>query len=443
VTKVRSSAFCWFPVEKRVQVDVGHQVVAHVSGIQRCGSPWACPTCAPVVRERRALDIDVGLRMLLETGGGAVLVSLTTRHHRGDRLAARLDVVSAALKRCLRGNAWERRRRALGYVGAIKAVEVTWGEANGWHPHAHAVLCFERPLTSAEIDDLEQWLFARWAGVLEREGLGSITRAHGVDVRAVTSAGELSSYLTKVEGGWGVGLELARSDLKAARRDGSLNPVGILRSFVETGEKKWLTLWQEFEAATFGKRAVVWSPGLRDRLLGDDQEQTDVEAAASEGADITRLRWFIEARPWMAHIRAGTTGELLSDIEAEALALFIEAAADGRELAPLDVCLPGNKQPAGSRAKSEASLDAAESGRSHHRERPPTSEGGLVSISACTNRRSPCGACASCLAPGRIEGVANAVHQRRGPNVERRRAARAPAPTSASGRGRRPPAKPS
>lgn len=336
LTQAKSSAFCWFPTSQYVAIDVGHQGIAHVTGIQRCGSPWCCPTCAPVVRERRAKDIDQGLSRLLAEGGGAVLVSLTTRHHRRDPLADRLDVVAQALRLCLRGNAWDRRRRRLGFLGAIKAVEITWGSANGWHPHCHAVLTFQRPLTPEEVRDLEDWLYGRWLHVLEQKGLGSITRAHGVDVRTVSSASELAGYLTKVEGGWGVGLELARSDLKAAKRDGSLNPVGILREFVETGDKQMLMLWREFESATHGKRAVVWSPGLRGRLLGDEQEESDVEAAASEGADVARLRFWMLAALWIQHLREGSTGEVLSDIERQALIEFARAALEGRELPPID-----------------------------------------------------------------------------------------------------------
>lgn len=336
LTRSKSSAFCWYPTGSEVVVDVGHQVVAHVSGIQRCGSPWACPVCAPVVRERRALEIDLGLGVHLASGGGAVLVSMTTRHQLRDALAERLDVVATSLRLCLKGQAWERRKRALGYVGSIKAVEITWGERNGWHPHSHSVLLFERPLTADELADLDQWLFTRWAGILARKSLGSITREHGVDVRPITSASELSTYLTKVEGGWGVGLELARSDLKAARQVGSLNAVGILREFVATGEKRMQQLWMEFEAATFGKRAIVWSPGLRARLLGSEDEISDEDAAAVEGSDVARLRWLIAAARWLGFVRAGTVGDLLTAIEEEARAVFDRAAEAGTEVPPLD-----------------------------------------------------------------------------------------------------------
>jgi hypothetical protein len=207
----------------------------------------------------------------------------------------------------------------LGYLGAIRAVEITYGR-NGWHPHCHAVLLFDRPLTPAEVLDLRTWLYGRWGGICEAQGFGSITKANGVDVRPV-ERNELGEYLTKVEGGWGAGLELARSDLKAGRRSGSRGAVSILRDFVETGETRLLGLWREYEAATLGKRAIVWSPGLRRRLLGDEDGQTDEEVAASEGVDAeVLLRVLVGASAWKGHLQRGTTGQVLKRIEDAATA---------------------------------------------------------------------------------------------------------------------------
>jgi hypothetical protein len=286
-----------------------------------------------VVRERRAKEIDEALGTHLAGGGGAVFVTLTVGHHLGDGLAPRLALMSEAFHHLLKGSPWKRRAARLGYIGLVRALEVTWGEVNGWHPHPHAVLLFDRPLTADEVDDLTWWSHGRWAAVVERKGFGRIN-GHGVDVRPVVDAAALATYVTKVEGGWGVGLELARSDLKVGKRPGSFNPVGILRAAVETGEVRMLDLWREYEAATFGKKAIVWTPGLLKRL-GVDQVD-DVEAAAAEGADVARLRWVIALATWVAHLRLGTTGQLLTGIELDALRQFADAANAGVEIPPLD-----------------------------------------------------------------------------------------------------------
>lgn len=297
--------------------------MAHVSGIKRCGSPWACPVCAPQVRERRAVDIDQGASGHLGAGGGVLFVTLTLRHHRRDGLEPRLAVVAQALQRSLSGAPWKRRAATLGYVGAIRAVEVTYGES-GWHPHCHALLFFDRPLTERERGELELWLYGRWSGVCEKRGFGTISRRHGVDVRTVTAPGELAGYLAKVDGGWGAGLELARGDLKRGGK--GRTPMALLAEFLETGESRLAALWREFEAATFGKRAIVWGPGLRAKLLGQEAEISDEEAAAGELEGEAWFRALVPAHLWNRDNVAGRLGLVLTAIEVRAARL----AAAGR-----------------------------------------------------------------------------------------------------------------
>lgn len=327
-TASKSSALCLFSILGQVSVGVGRQVTAHVAGIARCGSPWACPVCAPVVRERRALEIDTATRAHLDAGGGVEFLTVTCRHHLRDALAPRLDVISTALRHVLTGAPWQRRRQALGYIGAIRAVEVTDG-ANGWHPHCHALLFFERPLTDGERADLRSWVFGRWSGVVARHGFGTVTEANGVDLRPVTAHDGIGSYLSKVEGGWGAGLELARTDIKRGA------PTQHLADFAMTGDVRSLRRWQEYEAATRGKRAIVWSPGLRARLLGSDEEAADEDLAASEGLDLVLLEALLDAGDWNRQVRAGATAEVLSSVEEVAAVLFVLADLLGHDLQPL------------------------------------------------------------------------------------------------------------
>jgi hypothetical protein len=165
-------------------------------------------------------------------------------------------------------------------------------------------------------------------------GFGTVSR-QAFDLRPVTSATDLGAYLTKVEGkgdGWGVGQEMARGDLK--RGGGSLVPFDLLADFVATGDVRSASLWQEFEAATFGRPAIRWSPGLKAALLVEDV--SDVEAAAAEGEDVeTYFRWLVEAALWRAAIKGRRIGQVLDACEQEAAARFQAATAAGVELVPL------------------------------------------------------------------------------------------------------------
>lgn len=309
-----SSRFCWYCAGTGVVVDIGAARTAHVSGIRRCGSPWACLMCAPTVRERRATEIDTGVRNHLDRGGSALFVTSTLPHGKFDRLAPRLAAIAEAQNYLLQGSAWQRRKAALGFIGAIRSVEITYG-ANGWHPHNHAIWLFDHHLTVGEAQSLFDWAYARWGARVQQLGFGTINR-HGLDVRSVHEAGELAQYLCKLEGGWGVGLELARSDVKRNA------PVSLLREFALTGDLAPARLWQEYERATFGKRAIRWSPGLRGRLLGVEVDQGDDELAASEGLDLALMRAVIGHDIWNPAVHGGTATDLLRQLEEVAAAIL-------------------------------------------------------------------------------------------------------------------------
>lgn len=332
MTASKSSLLCWFGRGAFVTIDVGRALTAHVSNIYRCGSCWSCPLCAPVIRQRRAEEIDGALRRHMNGGGGALFLTLTLRHHARDTLASRLDVVAQSMRLVLSGSPWDRRKRALGYIGNIKAVEVTWGENNGWHAHAHVLLLFDREVTAIERRDLAAWIYGRWSSIATRRQLGTVTRRHGIDLQPVSLHGhELAQYLTKVGSDWSPGLELARGDRK------TFSPFKLLDLLVATGETRYRTLWLEYEEATFGKRSVKWSPGLRARLTGIEDETPDEDLAASEGLDLTLLRHIVPTDRWNELVRAGTDAQLLDQVEEAAAVLIFLADALGRDLPPLDL----------------------------------------------------------------------------------------------------------
>jgi len=203
---------------------------------------------------------------------------------------------------------------------------VMWGAVNGWHPHTHAALLFEVPLASGQRAALRSVLFRQWQNTLRRKGFPDLHPVHGLDVRQVSGGAGLSDYLTKVDGGWSLGSELTLADRKVGGRE-LVAPVELLRRAVvelqDSGELgRWAGLWQEYEAATRGRRFMVWSAGLRRRLLGDVPELSDEELAASEGEDIRLVTVEFSSSQWSFYVDAGLVGELLRRIEEIAAVLL-------------------------------------------------------------------------------------------------------------------------
>jgi hypothetical protein len=211
---------------------------------------------------------------------------------------------------------------------------VTYGSANGWHPHRHELYLFRQPLDVDQRGALSSWMFGRVSGIAERHGFGSCDR-RAFDVRPV-GGGSIGDYVTKVEGGWTAGSELARSDLKLGRRGEHLTPFELLRWLTMTGEVKPLRLWQEFELATKGKNAVRFSSGLRGLLLPNDEERSDIELASSNEGGELLVQLLVGAREWNRLVGEGRRAEFLDEFERAAGVIIGLADLAGCPLQPLE-----------------------------------------------------------------------------------------------------------
>lgn len=286
--------------------------VVHLSNVQRCASPWSCPVCAPTIGERRADEIDRALSHWLDAGNSALFVTATLSHKLGDDLDSLLELVQRSWSRTFR---WPARyvSRVSGevtnadrcrpdwYEGQVRTVEVTYGK-NGWHPHVHAIV-FVRGGDSQPYGYLRD-LRKRWGESVDRYG-GSTdvvsNSSPGWDVRRVTSS-EVSGYLTKVEGAWSAGRELARADSKSH----GMTPAHLLEA-ASAGCARSGKLFKVYEIATTNRQRIVASPGLLS-MVSDD------EAAEAVLEDELAVSVAVPARSWRRLLRSGRAAAFLDDV---------------------------------------------------------------------------------------------------------------------------------
>jgi hypothetical protein len=275
--------------------------VAHFRNLIRCASVHACPVCSPKIRQGRASEIERGVdRWISEDGGGAVFVTATLPHDAVDRLSDLYDGLAKGLRGMWSGSAWMSDRERFGIVGVIRTVEVTRGPS-GWHPHVHALLLTARPLGARDVVRLRMRLRTRWAQSIERAGFRRPQGRLGLDTRRVYDVAGLAAYTAKLDGDvstLGVALELTRHDLKAGRRE-SRTPWEILDALRQWGDVAELTLWQEYEQASHGKRSIVWSRGLKDRLGVNertDDEIAEVQPIGEVVAVLSHAEWRMVCR---------------------------------------------------------------------------------------------------------------------------------------------------
>ena len=303
--------------------------VSHWAGLKSCASIWSCPVCAAKIAAERIKEIAGVVQAQLDLGGGAVFLTLTFSHHLGMRLSDLIDRRQRAWAGLRQSWVWRDFKAEFGteFVGMR---EHTWGAVNGWHPHLHAVLLTSRFLAEAERAKWHKAIRTEWLRQLQRVGLsGTPARACRLDAWNHRKAEDMAGYLAKQ-----LALEVGGGTFKRGREDG-LTPWELLDGAID-GEAGRLELWQEHEAATFGKHAMFWSKGAR--KLRPGPEVTDEELAEAEvgGEVVLSCDGVVKRALWQASPRGVEALEIGERDRAEVLRYVLaHAPPDGRVYGPL------------------------------------------------------------------------------------------------------------
>jgi len=265
-----------------------------------CGSVWTCPICASKITQRRRLQLESILNLHSSVNGLMVMVTLTFSHTKNDNLVKLLGRgdQSTGLRRALNlfrnTRIYRRLLKSIGYVGLIRALEVTYSDRNGWHPHTHELFLLDGSVSIPEVIKLlkSSSLFRVWLSSCRKAGLGLPNKTYGINV---VPAFDPSNYLQKFgyEQKWGVSNELTKQHLKKGRFK-SLSPFDFLR-LADENYKKYRTLFNEYANAFFGARQLFFSRGLLNLFnvenLSDEELAQDNFEDSSVLVRITKEEW--------------------------------------------------------------------------------------------------------------------------------------------------------
>lgn len=340
-----------------VHVRGGSGEVAGYAGIAHCGSVHACPDCAAKIGAHRATELGEVISWARKQGHTVALLTLTTRHRKGQSLESVWDRVqkgwgtvttgwgseseSSYAKRVEKNRlswadwfAGEKKRKpkdpskiaprrvgiaeAAGVLGWARAVEVTEG-SNGWHVHLHVLLVLEgREGDQVErVARLESKVFGLWEKGITKAG-GTVEREPGADIRVMYGSAEkvLAAYLTKAgdalasarkghearafaeKEARALAMETTLGAFKKGRKSGSRTPFEMLANMLQTGDLEDQHLWQEWVRSSRGRRALTWSAGLREMAGLAEEEKTDEEIASEDIGTANLL--FLPRATWLA-----------------------------------------------------------------------------------------------------------------------------------------------
>lgn len=286
---------------------------AFYSGLMSCGSVWSCPVCTAKIQERRRLEIAEAVGYAYKNKMQTSMVTLTFPHYRKDNLADLVKKQAAALRLFRSGKAWDNFKNKAGFVGLIRALELTHGE-NGWHPHTHELWFLDIDF-NAEYE--KEFIVNRWLNCCIKAGLVDANNAaqvaafkeHSVDIKDRCDA---SDYLAKNDEAshWGVDRELAKAATKAGKTSG-MHAFGLLALYRD-GDKVAGQKFVEFAEAMKGKRQLFWSRGLKKLVDLDDLTDEELAAQQDDKADLLGL---ITSLQWSWVRKAGLRAQVLDAAE--------------------------------------------------------------------------------------------------------------------------------
>jgi Replication protein len=277
----------WRKKDSAIQILKGKEhKKAFYSGLQVCASPWHCPVCSAKISERRREELRRALVQAKKLGLKVMLLTLTIRHGIGDDVNAITDKMLKAWRNVNSGTrAGKELHKQIGFKGSIRAIEVTHGGDNGFHPHIHALLFLDSDVSTTTV---QAGYSALWQVACPRVGLPAPSDARGCRVDDNRGAG---LYVSK----WGLESEMVKGHTKIAADGKGKTPWDLLRAWIEDNDEKSRDLFKVYADAFKGRRQLHWSIGLKALLsiadMTDEELVNQQDEPAYVLAELTVEEW--------------------------------------------------------------------------------------------------------------------------------------------------------
>lgn len=276
---------------------------AHYKGLMFCGSVWTCPVCGAKISERRGSELREAFEAAKQQQINVSHITFTFPHKRNDSLELILAQFLDAFKRFWDSAPMRRFKDKYACIGRVRALETTYSDENGFHPHIH--LLYFSKVKFTDLAAIQAEFLKCWNDKLVRVGLPK-ANGRGVVIQNGDHAGEYinkfadDSKLTKSgdKVTWDMADEITKLHSKGGRAK-SLTPFDFLRvldnptdyGYENKDIPKFRALFLEYAKAFKGRSQLEWgrmSMDLR-KNLGLKDGQTDEEILNEDEAEATKF----------------------------------------------------------------------------------------------------------------------------------------------------------
>ena len=240
-----------------------------------------CPVCSQhIASERQVLDqrrVEAYIESTPEKERETLrffFLTGTLGHSKKDRLEDLIRTLSKTFFRVLSDTKRKAKRDGQGEVEFLRALDYTYNEKNGHHPHIHSLIITRGIVDKNYLSELISYARERWIKLVKLSGY-TINKAKGIVILETKkeSLETLTKYLNK---GSKLVQELVKTGNTQARYSwtGSLTFEDIWGKVV-SGSPKWKRVWNEIEEAFHNKKVFSASKGLSDLTINEEQPEPE------------------------------------------------------------------------------------------------------------------------------------------------------------------------
>jgi hypothetical protein len=260
-----------------------------ITGNAQCKDIWRCPSCSMKLLKGRAIEVVKISAEHEKQGYKLGFVTLTIRHDHENTFKESLDKLLNNYRK-IQQHSFFRKLNKNFLLGQVKALETTYSQLNGFHPHLHILFLYKSD-SKEFIEFCQKKLIQDWATYT-----GGLVKSQ--DQQVVYSKDGISKYLTK----WDVAQELTNDHNKTGKgvkpfqlltkisnneflfenQLGLNNKPTTLQESLQTTK----SLWLEYVETIKGKRRIIISKKILDAYKIKDKTDEEIVTEKEKGTKI-------------------------------------------------------------------------------------------------------------------------------------------------------------